>query len=161
MCFIIGCNNSEKIKELEEYRLQIKVENQNKEIVKRWLTKVNKDNYKTLLSELWSEDCMHYFNSDSNYLNFDQFLKLCERLYTEMPVIEHKIYKLLADRNYVTAYFSAHVTHDVKSFGMLPTGEELNWKAMTLFELSNNKIVKRWEVTDLLGLYTQLGKEIK
>ena len=136
------------------------IEQQNKILVTRWLTEVNRDNFEPLLAELWSEDCRHYFNSSRTPVDYHDFLEMCRSLYMQFPVIHHDVHRLIVKDNWVTAIFSARVNHDVEAFGAPATGKQLEWKAIAVFEIEDGKIKNRWEVTDLLGMYEQLGMKM-
>ena len=138
-----------------------RIEEQAKTLVTRWLTEVNGDNFEPLLTELWSEDCRHYFNSSSTPVDYQDFIEMCRSLYTQFPVIHHDIHQLIVKDNWVTAIFSARVNHDVEAFGAPATGRQLEWKAIAVFEIEDGKIKNRWEVTDLLGMYEQLGMHLE
>ena len=67
---------------------------------------------------------------------------------------------IMAIDDKVIVRFSAQVTHDTFMFNAPATGKEVEWSAIAIFQLSNGKIINRWEVNDLLGMYEQLGYEM-
>ena len=144
----VSCQNKSATEEL------------NKSIVIKWLTEVNEDNYEELFKELWVENCEHYFNSSTEAVKFDEFKQMLDNLYTEYPMIHHEVHDIIANDDKVVAKFSAKVFHDRTMFGAPATGKEIEWNAMAIFQLSNGKIHTRWEITDLLGMYEQLGMEL-
>ena len=146
--FLASCRNNNTTEEL------------NKSIVNKWLTEVNKENYEELFKELWTDNCKHYFNSSTEAVEFNEFKQMLDNLYTEYPVIHHEVHDIIANDDKVVAKFSAKVFHDRTMFGAPATGKEIEWNAMAIFQLSNGKIHTRWEITDLLGMYGQLGMEL-
>jgi steroid delta-isomerase-like uncharacterized protein len=146
---LLCCQNIQETEEL------------NKTIVEKWLTEINKDNYEELFVELWSDSCKQYFNSNSKAVKYEDFKQMLDQLYTEYPEIQHEIHEIIACDDKVLARFSGKVVHDTIMFGAPATGKEIEWNAMAIFQLSKGKIQKRWEVTDLLGMYQQLGMELQ
>jgi predicted ester cyclase len=140
---------------------QTAIEEQNKLIVLKWLEEVNKDNYEQLFMELWAKDSKQLINSNSDTMDYDHFKNLLQWLYAEVPVITHEVHEIIAKGDKVTVFFSAKATHDVESFGVPPTGRELEWNAIAIYEISEGKIQTRWEVADILSLYEQLGMELQ
>lgn len=147
--FLASCRNNNTTEEL------------NKSVVNKWLTEVNKENYEELFEELWTDNCKHYFNSSTEAVEFDEFKQMLDNLYTEYPVIHHEVHDIIVNDDKVIAKFSAKVFHDRTMFGAPATGKEIEWNAMAIFQLSNGKIQTRWEITDLLGMYEQLGMELQ
>ena len=156
-CLMISCQDKQVMTALEELKALKEIEEQNKSLVIKWLNDVNKDNFEQLFSEIWAEDCKQYMNSDPEPIDYDHFKQMIISLYSEFPVIKHEIHDIIAKDNKVFVRFSAHVIHDVESFGVPATGKELEWKAIAIFQISNGKIQTRWEVADLLSMYEQLG----
>ncbi len=136
-------------------------EEYNKSIVIKWLLEVNKDNFEKLFDELWAKDCKQYFNSSNVAVEYNDFKGMIYNLYEEYPVISHEIHEIIAKDDKVIARFSARVAHDRLMFGAPATGKELEWSAIAIFQIENGKIKNRWEITDLLGMYEQMGMELK
>ena len=149
LIILFGCQNTQKTEEL------------NSSVVSKWLSEINKENYEELYAELWSDSCKQYFNSSSEAVEYDDFKQMLHGLYTEYPDIEHEIHEIIACDDKVFARFSGKVLHDTIMIGAPATGKEIEWNAMAIFQLSNGKIQQRWEVTDLLGMYQQLGMELR
>jgi steroid delta-isomerase-like uncharacterized protein len=159
LCFMVACQDQEAISELEGFRAQMAIEEQNKAVVLKWLNEVNRENFEQLFDELWTKDCKQYLNSNPEPFEYDQFREMIKNLYSEFPVITQDVQNIYAKGDKVTAIFSARVKHDVDSFGVPATGKELKWKAIAIFQVSDGKIKTRWEVADLLSMYEQLGLE--
>lgn len=161
LSFMISCQDRETIATLEEFKAKAEVEKQNKEIVRKWIEEVNKENFEQLFSELWAEDCRQYMNSNPEPVDNEQFKQMIEHFYSNFPVTTHEIHDLMAKGDMVVARFSARTTHDVESYGVPATGRELEWRAISIFQISDGKIQTRWEVADILSMYEQLGMELQ
>ncbi len=161
LVIIIGCRDESISSGQNDYRHQQDIEQNNKAIVLQWLNEVKKDNFEQLFDELWTKDCKQYLNSNPEPVEYEEFKQIINRFYHEFPVITHEVHKIFAKENLVTAVFSARAIHDRDSFGVAATGKALKWNAIAVFELHEGKIKTRWEVNDLLGLYQQLGMELR
>jgi steroid delta-isomerase-like uncharacterized protein len=156
-----GCLDNETISRLEAVKFQAETEKQNKEIVRRWLTEVDQENFEQLFNELWAKDCIQYMNSNSKPFDHDQFEQMIKHFYSEFPEITHEIHELIAKEDKVIVLFTARTIHNVESFGVPATGRELEWRAIAIFQILDGKIQRRWEVADLLSMYEQLGMELR
>jgi steroid delta-isomerase-like uncharacterized protein len=161
LCCMVACQNKEAMSELEAFRAQMAIEEQNKAIVLKWLNEVDRENFEQLFDDLWTKDCQQYLNSNPEPYEYDQFRQMIKNLYSEFPVFTHDVHDIFAKGDKVTAIFSARVKHDVDSFGVPATGGEMKWKAIAVFQISDGKIKTRWEVADLLSMYEQLGMELQ
>lgn len=157
---LISCQ-TEKKNEDNTVKDQQSIEDLNKSIVNKWLTEVNKENFEELFNELWADNCIQFFNSSSHAVEIEDFRQMIHQLYTEYPVITHEVHDIIACEDKVVAKFSAKVLHDTIMFGVPASDKEIEWNAIAIFQISNGKIQTRWEVTDLLGMYEQLGMELK
>src|SRR5512139_952918 len=62
ICFAFGCQNKAEKAELEKFKTQAKVEEQNKEIVKRFFEEWNKGNIE-IADELYAPEYSWYYSS--------------------------------------------------------------------------------------------------
>jgi len=161
LTMIAGCLDESTSSGQNDFNQQQTLEDESKKVVLRWINEVDKDNFEELFDELWTRDCKHYLNSNPEPSEYEEFKQMINRLYHEFPVITHEVHEIFAKENRVTAVFSARAIHDRNSFGVPATGKSLKWNAIAVFELFEGKIKTRWEVSDLLGLYQQLGMELK
>lgn len=152
LCFIFSCQEKEAMAEVEK---------QNKEIIRRWVTEVNKENFEQLFSELWADDCVQYMNSNPEPIDNEQYKQMIDHFYSNFPVITHEIHDIIAKGDKVIVRFTARTTHNVDSYGIPATGRELEWRAIAIFQISDGKIQTRWEVADILSMYEQLGMELQ
>jgi steroid delta-isomerase-like uncharacterized protein len=100
-------------------------------------------------------------NSNPEPIDYEQFKKILKNFYSQFPVTTHEIHDIIAKGDKVIARFTVRTTHNVDSYGVPATGRELAWRAISIFQISNGKIQKRWEVADMLSMYEQLGMELQ
>ena len=161
LCIMVGCRDKEAMAELETMKAQAAVEEQNKEIIRRWIEEVSKENFEQLFNELWAGDCLQYMNSNPEPIDNKQYKQMIEHYYSNFPGSTHAIHNIIAKEDKVIAMFTARTTHDMESYGVPATGKELAWRAIAIFQISDGKIQTRWEVADILTMYEQLGMELK
>jgi len=63
LCFMVGCQDKAAMAELEEYKAQAEVEEQNKELVKRYIEEMNKGNIE-IINEVFATECDFYYPSN-------------------------------------------------------------------------------------------------
>jgi steroid delta-isomerase-like uncharacterized protein len=161
LCFLVGCRDEEAMAELVAMKAQAEIEEQNKEIIRRWIEEVNKENFEQLFNELWAEDCKQYMDTNPEPIDNKRFKQMIEQYYLNFPASTHELHNLIAKEDKVIAMFTARTTHDVDSYGVPATGKEIEWRAVAIFRISDGKIKTRWEVADILSMYEQLGMELK
>ncbi|MGD8536612.1 MAG: nuclear transport factor 2 family protein, partial [Candidatus Aminicenantes bacterium] len=64
LCFIVGCQDKAAMAELEEFKAQAVVEEQNKEVVLKWVEEQDKGNIDVFL-DLFAPDFLYYEPSNS------------------------------------------------------------------------------------------------
>ena len=158
LCFMVSCQDKEAMAELEELKAQAEVEAQNKAIILRWVNEVNKGNFDALSEELFASDCMQYMPPDAEPRSFEEYRQLIKQFYSAFPEISHAVDDVIVEGDKVVARITAHTVHEREFFGIPPTGKELEWTAIAIFQLADGKIKKRWEIADMLGLFEQLGR---
>jgi len=65
ICFMLGCQDKETMAELEEFRVQKEVEEQNKKLIVRLIEEMDKGNF-DIFDELSSDDYVCHFSCDSS-----------------------------------------------------------------------------------------------
>ena len=124
--------------ESEQIKAQAQVEEQNKEVVRRyWNGKWNKRR-----SEILDE------------------LQTLYVTYHGTSVTMNGIEELLAEGDKVMSRVSVNGVHKGDFEGIPPTGKVFTISLFTVFRLIDGKIVEEWEVLDELGLMHQLGMEL-
>ena len=73
LCFLFGCQDKEAMAELEEFRAQKEVEEQNKAVVLKWFRELSESNFKSLYEELFSSDSKQYIPPNAEPLSFEEY----------------------------------------------------------------------------------------
>lgn len=77
------------------------------------------------------------------------------------PDLKIKIEDIVAEENKVAGRYTFSGTHRGKILGIAPTGKKIAVSQMCFIRFGNGKIAQVWEDFDALGMYQQLGMELK
>jgi steroid delta-isomerase-like uncharacterized protein len=161
LCLAFGCRDREAAAELEKFKAQAEIEEQNKAIVLRWFSELSKDKFESLYEELFSPDSKQYMPPNAEPLSFEEFKPMAKAIYEAFPVIEHNVENMVAEGDKVAATVLVHTVHEGEFAGIPATGKKLEWTSIAIFQIKDGKIQARWEIADILGLYERLGLEFK
>jgi steroid delta-isomerase-like uncharacterized protein len=161
LCFMFGCQDKEAMAELEEFKAQAEIEEQNKATILRWLNEVNESNFDTLSEELFASDSKQYMPPNAEPMSFEEYKRIVKQFYKAFPKTTHTVDDIIVEGDKIVTRFTAHTVHEGEFAGIPASGKELEWTAIAIFQLSDGKIKKRWEAYDGLGWMQQLGMELK
>ena len=159
-CFAFGCRDKAALAELEKYNAQAAVEEQNKDVVKRyWEGKWN-DRRPQILDELQTPD-VKYHGTSMEMNNLEEYRQVYNMYLSAFHDTHIIIEDLISEGDKVMSRVSWTATQK-GDLGDLPaTGKTGTVKVFTVFRLVNGKIAEEWEIMDELGLMMQLGMELK
>jgi steroid delta-isomerase-like uncharacterized protein len=160
LCFLVGCQNKEAMAELEQLRAQAAVEEQNKDVVKRyWIGKWNDRRIETL-DELQTPD-VQYHGTDLQINGLEEYKQVYSVFASALHDTKVTIEEMIAEGDKVMTRINGRATHKGELMGIAPTGKTVTWSQFTVFRLVDGKIAEEWEIFDELGMMTQLGMELK
>ena len=129
---------------------------QNKRVIRRFLTEVcNKGNI-ALIDELFACDWVGH--APRKEFNGPEELKLfvvAQR--RAFPDLELIVEDQIAEGDKVTTRWTAHGTHLGEFQGILPTGGQVTMTGISIYRIANGKFIEGWTSTDLLIVLQQLG----
>ena len=137
------------------------MEQENLDIVRKWIEEVNADNFEELYEELFSKEFKHYVPSNAEAGSYEDYKKNGRQIYSAFHNLSHAIEDLIAKDNKVIARMTATALHGGDFYGIPATGNKLEWSAIAIFELSDGKIIARWEEVNQLDLFRQMGMELQ
>jgi steroid delta-isomerase-like uncharacterized protein len=161
LCFMVGCQVREAMAELEEFRAQAEVEEQNKALVERIYEELNKRNVE-IIKELYASD--YGFYSPSNSLkprSREETIESGTMVFRALPDSVWSIKELYAVGDRVIVRFVYSGTHEGEFMDIPPTGNKIEVSGIIICRIENGKIVEEWEDADMLGFMQQLGMEMK
>jgi predicted ester cyclase len=87
--------------------------------------------------------------------------EVVKRHYTSFPDWRHAIEDLVAEGDRVAVKIMQKGTQKAEYGGVAPTGKEVTMPGAYMFRVANGKVQELWVIEDNLGLYLQLGLELK
>ncbi len=163
LCFMVGCQDKEAMAELEEFKAQAEVEEQNKALVRQWIEQgFNKGNM-DIVEEFYATDYVFHNpfpppEEVKGAVNIKQFMTpFIEAFPDAKYTIEDEIAE--GDKLLVRLTFSG--THTGELMGIPPTGKQITVKAMSLIRIVEGKFVEEWEILDTAAFMQQLGMMLK
>jgi steroid delta-isomerase-like uncharacterized protein len=161
LCFVVGCQDKAAMAELEEFKAQKAVEEQNKEIVKNMWEVYGKGDFEAL-KELFAPEYVYYSPSATpKPSSLEEAIESAKMIFKAAPDSSWKIEELFAAGDKVVARWVYKGTHEGEFMGIPPTGNKVEFGGITITRIENGKIVEEREEGDMLGLMQQLGMELK
>ena len=161
LCFMVGCQDKEAMAELEEMKAQAEVEEQNKELARKMFEAWGKGDFETY-KELLAPDYANYYPSRSTTpMSQEETIEIRKMLQKAFPDISWSIEELIATEDKVIIRFIERGTHEGEFMGIPATGNKYETSGISIRCIENGKVVEEREELDKLGLYQQLGMELK
>jgi len=160
-CFTIACQDKAAMAELEKYKAQAKVEQQNEALLRTVFDGLNKRNM-TVYQEMYTPEYgWHFPANNPKALTREEEAGFVKMLVTGFPDMHWDIKETVAHGDMVVVQFTSGGTHTGEYQGFLPTGNKAEASGIWMARISNGKIAEAWEDYDLLGFMQQLGMELK
>jgi len=162
LCLTFACQDKAAMAELEKYKTQAKLEEQNKALVTRTFDELNKRNA-DVYQELYAPDYGWYFPANNpKALTREEEAGFVKLLWAAFPDIRWDIVEMVASGDTVVARFMVRGTHTGAEYqGLLPTGNKFESGGVLTARIKDEKLVKVREEADVLGWMQQLGMELK
>jgi len=161
LSFTFACQNKAEKAELEKYRTQAKVEEQNKALVKRLIDELNRGNAE-IVKELYAPDLKSYSPSGSTTpTSQNESFELTKAYFNAFPDLNQTIEELVASGDKVAVRFIARGTHKGDFQGIPATGNKMELSGTVILHIKDGKIIEERQDTDSLGFMMQLGFELK
>jgi len=159
-CFTIACKDKAAMAELEKFRAQAAVEEQNLALVKRLTEELNKGNAE-IVKELYAPDVKSYSPSGSTApASQNDNYELTKAYFNAFPDLNQTIEEIVAAGDKVTVRFIARGTHKGDFQGIPATGSRMELSGIVIFHIKDGKIVEERQDVDSLGFMIQLGMEL-
>ncbi len=161
LCFMVGCQDKEAMAELEAMKAQAEVEEQNKELARKMFEAWGKGDFETY-KELLAPDYAYYSPSRSTKpMSQEETIEIRKMLQKAFPDISWSIEELIATEDKVIIRSIERGTHEGEFMGIPATGNKYETSGISIRRIENGKVVEEREDFDMLGLYQQLGTELK
>jgi len=161
LCFAFACQNKAEKAELEKFRAQAKVEEQNKEIVNHMWEAWNKRDFE-VIKELVAPEYHYYSPSNrANPKSREETIEEMEMFFTGVPDAYFTVEELIISGNKVISRWVVEGTHQGQFEGIPATWNKIEYSGIMITRIENEQIVEDRENWDGLGLFEQLGMELK
>jgi len=161
ICFMVGCQDKEAMAELEAMKAQAEVEEQNKELVRRYAQEEDKGNLLEIIDEIVAPDVIYHYPNNVTERGLESIKESSPQFHKAFPDLKHTIEFQVAEGEFVATRYTWRGTHKGKYWGVEPTGKELNFTFIDICRVKDGKIVEAWIELDFLGVMHQLGMELK
>ena len=159
-CFMVGCQDKVAIAELEEFKAQAVVEEQNKELVHELYAAIDMGDFDKL-KELIAGDIALNAPGLPEPVGADVLFKIIKAHYTSFPDWKHVIEATLAEGDMVAVKLTQNGTQMAEYEGIPSSEIKATLPAMHLVKIVDGKVIEWYAIEDYLGLYIQLGMELK
>ncbi len=161
LCFTFGCQDKEAMAELEEFKAQAAVEEQNKALVKSMFEAWAKGDFEAF-NEAVAPEYLWYTPSISNEpKSREETIEFGKMMLIAFPDITFSIEEMIAKGDKVISRFIMRATHEGEFQGIPATGNKVEGSGIMISRIENGKVVEDREDFDNLGLMMQLGMELK
>ncbi len=161
LCFMVGCQDKEAMAELEEMKAQTEVEEQNKDVVRKFLEELDRGNIENVM-ELFAPNFLWYTPSNSpNPMSREEAHEFLKVVLIAFPKWQHKIEEIIAVDDKVLTRAIDYTTHEGEFQGIPATGNKVEFGVIIIYRIDDGKIVEMREEGDMLGFMMQLGMELK
>ena len=161
LCFTFACQNKAEKAELEKFRTQAKVEEQNLALVKQANDDWSQGNLEVYRGYI-APDYRYYSPSISTKpMSIEEVFEMGNKLRGAFPDINWKAEELIASGDKVILRYVLTGTHQGEFQGIPATGNKVEASGITIIRIEKGKFVEEREEFDMLGLMQQLGMELK
>ena len=161
LCFTFSCQNKAEKAELEKFRAQAKLEEQNKEVFRKVVEECNKGNYE-FLRDVYAPDYVGFLPSGSpKSMSTEKVIELLKIYRESFPDLNYSVKESVAVGDLVITRSMVTGTHRGEFQGIPATGNRVEFSSINMCRLRNGKIVEERQEDDVLGMMQQLGMELR
>jgi ketosteroid isomerase-like protein len=161
LCFAFACQNKAEKAELEKFRAQAKVEEQNRALSMSVFDELNNKNA-DIYQEMYAPEYRWYFPSaNPKSLSREEESGFVKSLWAGFPDCHWDVEEMIVHGDRVIVRFVFKGTHAGEFQGLLPTGNKTEAGGIWMGRVKDGKIVECREEDDLLGWMQQMGMELK
>ena len=147
--------------ELEEFKAQAEVEEQNKGLVKRMYEAWEKGDFEAFKDALAPEYVYYAPSGSTKPMSLEETIEFGKMLHNAFPDLTLSIEELIAAEDIVIYRFIFRGTHEGEYMGIPTTGNKIEISGILISRIENGKVVEEREEVDQLGTMMQLGMELK
>ena len=162
ICFMVSCQDKDVMAELEEFKAQAALEEQNVQFVRQFMEKMDANAGLTdELLGLMADDFEWHMGGIPKPLNKEATNQFLAMLYSAFPDFNHTLENMIAKDDEVATRSIGRGTHEGEFQGIPPTGNKIEYGSLQIWKIEDGKISWLWMQSDMLGLMQKLGMELK
>jgi len=161
LCFASACQDKAAMAELEQYRAQAAIEAGNIEVIKTAIAAVDKGDLEAFRSCLAPEFKLFVPSNTNTPVTREDYLAMVKMMTTAIPDMAHNITEFLPIKDRVVVRVVIQGTHLAELNGVPPTGNKVTVSFIAIFRMKDGLVVEEVAEEDFLGLYQQLGLELR
>jgi steroid delta-isomerase-like uncharacterized protein len=161
LCFAFGCQNKAEKAELEKFRTQAKLEEQNKELFRKTCEAVNTWDLEYINVAVAPDYAYFYPSENPKSISKEETIAVVKMMREGFPDLSFNIVESAAVGDMVVSRYVVRGTHKGTFQGIPATGNKVEFSVMNWCHFRDGKIVTEREEYDTLGLMQQLGMELK
>ena len=161
LCFAFSCQNKAEKAELEKFRAQAKVEEQNKAIANREWEAWSKGDFEAFKEVVAPEYVWYMPSSSTKPLSKEETIEFGKMMHNGFPDVTFSIEEMFAVGDRVISRYIMRGTHQGEIQGIPATGNKIEISGIMINRIENGKVVEDREDADMLGLMQQLGMQLK
>lgn len=158
LSFAAGCQDKAATAELEKYKAQAALEEENKALALRFTDAYQKGDIAAIKEICSPAFIEHGVGQDFSLEQAIDILKGNMAIFSDFTIIPEDT---IAKGDKVAVRYRLKVTHTGEGLGIPPTGKKAESTGIEILRFENGKIAEAWSVEDILGLLTQLDIELK
>jgi steroid delta-isomerase-like uncharacterized protein len=161
LCFMVGCQDKAAMAELDEFKAQAEVEEQNEALIRHHYEELNKGNVEIINESFAPEYGLYRPSNSLKPMSREEIIEALKSGLRASPDTNYSIEELYAVGDRVIVRLVITGTHEGDIGGIPATGNKIEYSAILISRIENGKIIEERGEADLLGLMMQLGMELK
>jgi predicted ester cyclase len=164
-CFTIACQDKAAMAELEKYRAQAAVEEQNKALALRCVDAFQKGDVLALKDIFYPDYVGHLQDNNlpdntTRTQTYEMVLESCKHITAAFSDVALIVEETIAKGDKVTIRYTAKGTYTGADLGLRDVRKKIEISGIAIERLENGKIVEVWDAADSLRFFKQLGAEL-
>jgi steroid delta-isomerase-like uncharacterized protein len=156
---MVGCQDKEAMAELEEFRAQVALEEENMALAMRAQEAWSEGDIDALM-EVYSPDFVFHSQTGQDNSLEDAIYALKQHMVT-WPDRKFSVEDIFVKGDKIVSMTTFRATHTVDVEGLPATGKKVEMRSIGIIRIENGKIVESWNVEDNMTFFKQLGLELK
>jgi len=161
LCFMVGCQDKAAMAELEEFKAQAAVEEQNMELTKQMFEAWGKGDTEAFKGFLAPDYVYYYPSGNPKSMSMEEVTGLAKAFWQGFPDMSFSMEDIFSAGDKVIFRFTQKGTQTGDFMGIPATGKSFVASGYLISRFVDGKVTEQWEEFDMMGMMTQLGMELK